>query len=105
MKKLLAFLFTLIPILCFVGCHRYIPLDEPDEDIFKAKDYAVSVFNDTMPNDCTIVSVTASIGDNADDSVYDIKITYTTRDDGDFSYFYKICVDGADFSILEEGAG
>ena len=50
MKKLIAMLLALSCVFALAGC-KYKPVDEPEGDIFRARDYAVSVFNDTMPDD------------------------------------------------------
>ena len=102
MKKLIAMLLALSCVFALAGC-KYKPVDEPEGDIFRARDYAVSVFNDTMPDDYVIVGILSSIGQNGSANVYDIKLTYTIGgDQEEYSYGYKISVDGTIFSILEE---
>ena len=101
MKKIIT-LLLLVCLLALAGCNNK-PMDEPEEDIYKAKEYAVSVFNDTMPDDYVIVATRSSIRQDASDNVYEIIITYTIgSEDKEYSYGYKISVDGTDFSVLEE---
>ena len=101
MKKIIT-LLLLVYLLALAGCNNK-PMDEPEEDIYKAKEYAVSVFNDTMPDDYVIVAARSSIGQDASDNVYDITLTYTIgENEEEYSYGYKINVDGTDFSVLEE---
>ena len=101
MKKIIT-LLLLVCLLALAGCNNK-PMDEPEEDIYKAKEYAVSVFNDTMPDDYVIVAVRSGIGQDTSDNVYDITLTYTIgEDEEEYSYGYKIKVDGTDFSVLEE---
>ena len=102
MRKLIALLLALSCVLALAGCKNK-PLDEPEEDIYRAKEYAVSVFNDTMPDDYVVIAARSSIGQDASDNVYDIILTYTIgKDEEEYSYGYKISVDGTDFSVLEE---
>lgn len=109
MKKSITRALTIGLILaCIIGFIGYQKandrlIDEPEEDIYKAKEYAVSVFNDTMPDDYVIVSARSSIGQDASDNVYAITLTYTIGEDKEeYSYGYKISVDGTEFAILEE---
>ena len=102
MKKLIALFLALSCVLALAGCKNK-PMKETEEDINKAKDFAVSVFNDTMPDDYVIVSARSSIGQDASDNVYAITLTYTIGEDKkEYSYGYKISVDGTEFAILEE---
>lgn len=102
MRKLIALFLALSCVFALTGCNSK-PMDETEEDINKAKDFAVSVFHDTMPKDYTIVASRSSIGQDASDNIYDITLTYTMGDDKkEYSYGYKISVDGTEFSILEE---
>ena len=56
-----------------------------------------------MPDDYVIVSARSSIGQDASDNVYAITLTYTIGEDKEeYSYGYKISVDGTEFAILEE---
>lgn len=101
MKKIIT-LLLLVCLLALAGCNNK-PMDEPEEDINKAKDFAVSVFHDTMPKDYTIVASRSSIGQDSSDNVYDITLTYTIGEDKEeYSYGYKVSVDGTEFAILDE---
>ena len=96
---LLAIALCVIPLFACVGK----PMEESSEDIYKARDYAVSVFRDTMPKDYIIVNAQSSVGDVVDDDIYYITLIYTIGEAGkQFSHRYKICVDGLTFTILEE---
>lgn len=102
MKKWMALLLALSCALILTGCKNK-PIDETKENIYRARDYAISVFNDTMPEDYVIVSVRSTVGEKVDDAVYDITLTYTIGEAKDeYSYGYEICVDGTEFSVLKE---
>ena len=102
MKKFIALLAVILYIIPLVACIAK-PAEESDEDIYKAKDYAVSVFRDTMPEDYTIIKTTGSVGDVIEDDIYHITLTYIIGDaEKQFSHHYKICVEGTTFTILEE---
>lgn len=102
MKKLITFLVPILFISSLVACKNK-PMEEPDEDIYKAKDYAMSVFHDTMPEEYTVVNANSSVGDVKDDDIYYITLTYTIGNAEErFSHRYKICVEGSIFTILEE---
>lgn len=78
-------------------------LHKTEEDIYKAQEYAVSVFGETKPDDYVIVAARMSVGHDASDNVYDITLTYTIGEDKkEYSYGYKISVNGTEFAILEE---
>ena len=102
MKKISIFILLLVCVISFSSCTKVLP-DQPNEDIYNAKDYALSVFKETMPEDFVPVSVNAKAEDASGDSIYYIKITYIIGDrEENFTRDYKISVDGSVCTILEE---
>lgn len=105
MKRWLVLVMVSIFLFGLIGCNK--PVDEEawNQDIYHARDYAMSVFKDTMPEDYVIVQSKGSIGDNAEDSIYIIKFTYTIGDDDTHLYYtYKVSVEGTNCTIVEEYA-
>ena len=102
MKKFIALLAVILYVIPLAACVVK-PMEESDEDIYKARDYAVSFFRDTMPEEYIIISSKGSVGNVVDDDIYYITLTYTVGDDEEqFSCRYKISLEGTTFSILEE---
>ena len=94
-----------IAIVVGVDSCRHRGESSSNEEIYRAKDWAVAAFEDSMPEDYTIVSAKGSVGEERKDSIYEITLTYTTGDDDErFSYWYKISVEEEDCTILEEAA-
>lgn len=76
-----------------------------EQEIYRAEEYAESVFKDTKSEDNVIIQVKASVGVNVEDSIYIIRFKYTTGDNGEAAYYkYKILVEDENFKILEEGS-
>ena len=102
MKKLIIFL-VIVCIVIGVDCCSDKRSDKSEDDIYVARDYAMSVFEDTMPDDYTIVKAKGTVGDIVKDSIYEITFTYTIGDDDEeFSHRYTVSVEEDECTILEE---
>ena len=102
MKKIIIFVLALVFVIGLESC-RDKRVGESEDDIFKAKDYAMSVFEDTMPENYTIVAAKGSVGEKRKDSIYEITFTYTIgEDDEKFSHWYKVSVEESGCVILED---
>ena len=103
-RKLMFFMLVMILVIGVDSC-RHKEKGVSNEDIYKAKDYAVSVFEDTMPKDYTLVNAKGSVGEERKDSIYEITLTYTIGDgDEKFSHWYKVDVQESGCTMLEEKA-
>lgn len=101
-KKLIVFLVAIILVVGVDSC-RDKRNDTSNDDIYKAKDYAIALFEDTMPENYTIVNAKGSTGDERKDAVYEITLTYTIDDEDEkFSQWYKISVEEEGCTLLEE---
>ena len=102
MRKLIIFMVAIAIVVGVDSC-RDKSKGESEDDIYKAKDYAVSVFEDTMPEDYTIVTAKGSVGEERKDSIYEITLTYTVGDaDEKLSHWYKVSVEEEGCTVLEE---
>lgn len=102
MKKLIIFMIVVALVIGVDSC-RDKRSGNSDDEIYVAKDYATAVFEDTMPEEYTIVSAKGSIGEARKDSVYEITLTYTIGDEEEkHSQWYKVSVEKDGCTILEE---
>lgn len=102
MRKLIVFMVAIIIVIGVDSC-RDKKKGISDDEIFVAKDYATSVFEDTMPDDCTLVSAKGSTGEDRKDNIYEITLTYTMGDEGEKkSHWYKISVEVDSCTVLED---
>ena len=102
MKKLIVFMLAIAFVVGVDSC-RHKGESSSNDEIYKAKDCAVAAFEDTMPEEYTIVTAKGNVGEDRKDSIYEITLTYTIgEDDEHFSYWYKISVEENDCTILEE---
>ena len=102
MRKLIVFMVAIIIVIGVDSC-RDKRKGASEDEIFVAKDYATAVFEDTMPEDCTIVSAKGSTGEDRKDNIYEITLTYTIgEDDEKLSHWYKISVEESGCTLLEE---
>lgn len=102
MRKLIIFFIAIVLIIAVDSCSDKRSGDS-EEAIYKAKDYAISVFHDTMPENYTIIKAKGKVLDKKKDNIFEITLTYTIDDDDkQFAHCYTVSVDGESFSILED---
>jgi hypothetical protein len=92
-------------LLGFTGCgQKTIEIDE-EQAVFHAKEYAKELFEKDMPEDTTIDSIAASIGEIADDNIYLVRICYRNDDAKEYQYYYyRVLIDETGNSVVKEGA-